>query len=124
MKQICLKAYAKINIGLNIISRRKDGYHEIETIFQQIDIHDLVKIKRCRNSKIVIKCRDKRVPTNHQNTCHKAASMVKAITGISEGIEIELEKNIPVGAGLGGGSSDAASVLIGLMKLWQFQLLI
>ncbi len=119
MNEITLKAYAKINIGLNLISRRPDGYHNIETIYQQIDLYDLIKIKRTGTSEITIRSNNKNIPENRENICYKALKLLQQATGITEGIEIKIQKNIPISAGLGGGSSDAATVIQGLQQLWQ-----
>jgi 4-diphosphocytidyl-2-C-methyl-D-erythritol kinase len=122
MDRIILHAYAKINIGLNIISKREDGYHNIETVFQQIDLFDQIIVKRIPELSVNIRCSDRRIPTNHNNLCYKAVKLIQELTGIKEGVEIEIHKRIPIGAGLGGGSSDAAATLEGLRQLWQVQI--
>ncbi len=122
MSKICLKAYAKINIGLNIISKRQNGYHNIETIFQQIDLFDQIILKRTADAGIIIQSDHNHLPTNQDNICHRAVKLIQQTTGFKEGIVIEIKKRIPIGAGLGGGSSDAAAVLMGLKRLWQLQL--
>ena len=122
MNKICLKAYAKINIGLNIISHRQDGYHNIETIFQQIDLYDQLKLSRRDDPGIIIRSDHSLLPTNEDNICHRAVKLIQQATGFKEGIVIAIKKRIPIGAGLGGGSSDAAAVLMGLKRLWQLQL--
>jgi 4-diphosphocytidyl-2-C-methyl-D-erythritol kinase len=122
MDWVSRRAYAKINIGLNIISQRDDGYHNIETVFQQIDLFDQIVVKRIPELSIVIRCNDNRVPTNHHNLCYKAVKLIHEHTAIKEGVEIRIHKRIPLGAGLGGGSSDAAATIAGLKKLWRFQI--
>jgi len=122
MDWVSRRAYAKINIGLNIISRRDDGYHNIETVFQQIDLFDQILVKRIPESSIIIRCSDKRVPTDHHNLCYKAVELIQAFTAINEGVIIEIHKRIPLGAGLGGGSSNAAATLEALKTLWRFQI--
>ena len=119
MDKISLKAYAKINIGLNIIAKREDGYHEIETIFQQLDLHDNITISKRQDAKIEIKGDSKKIPLNKNNICFKTAKLLQDISGISHGVNIAISKRIPIGAGLGGGSSDAAATLKGLMRLWE-----
>jgi len=119
MQKISLKAYAKINIGLDIISKRPDGYHEILTIFQQIDLHDKVELSSRDDEKIVINSDNKNVPLNQNNICYKAASLLREVVAKPSGINITIDKRIPIGAGLGGGSSDAASTLKGLIELWK-----
>ena len=122
MDWVSLRAYAKINIGLDIISKRDDGYHNIETVFQQIDLFDQILIKIIPELNIIIRCSNKKVPTDHQNLCYQAVKLVQEFSGIKKGVEIEIRKRIPLGAGLGGGSSDAAMTLEGLKKLWRFQI--
>jgi len=119
MDRVLRRAYAKINIGLNVISRRIDGYHNIETLFQQIDLFDQIELKRTTGSKIIIHCDDRRVPTNQNNICYKAVELFQERTSIKQGVEIAIQKRIPIGAGLGGGSSNAAATLEGLAQLWQ-----
>lgn len=122
MNKLFLKAYAKINIGLNIISKRQDGYHNIVTIFQQIDLFDRIEVKKTGNPEIIIRSDNKKLPTNENNICYKAVRLIQRATGIKEGVAIAINKRIPIGAGLGGGSSDAAAVFKGLKRLWQFEL--
>ena len=122
MKSICLPSYAKINLGLSILGKRADGYHEIETILQQIAIKDEIVLEQSNNPEINLTCNDSGIPTNDSNLCIKAAQKFKQFTGITQGLKIKLHKTIPVGAGLGGGSSNAAVVLLGLNKLWNTEL--
>ena len=122
MEKISLKAFAKINIGLNIISKRPDGYHEIETIFQLIDLYDTITISKRNDTQIVIHSRNKNIPLNHDNICYKATNLLRGVSGISDGVNITINKRIPMGAGLGGGSSDAASALKGLIRIWGLRL--
>jgi len=119
MEKINLKAFAKINIGLNIISKRKDGYHELETIFQQIDLSDDILISVREDTKVVLESESEDIPLDKKNICFKAAILLKELSGISRGVNIAISKRIPIGAGLGGGSSDAAATLKGLVKLWE-----
>ena len=118
MDRITRRAYAKINIGLKVISKRDDGYHNIETLFQQIDFFDQIVLKRTPGLEIIIRCDDQRVPINRDNLCYKAVELFQKRTGINQGVDIEIHKRIPIGAGLGGGSSNAAATLEGLTKLW------
>ena len=118
MNQVIVQSFAKINIGLNIISRRDDKYHNIETMLQQIDLHDLVSIKTNSSTKITVRCNNSNVPEDEKNICYQAVKLIQQATGIREGVKIEIEKRIPVAAGLGGGSSNAASVIKGLQQLW------
>lgn len=122
MNQVTLQSFAKINIGLNIIARRKDQHHNIETLLQQIDLHDLVSIEKNNNTKITVRCNNPSVPEDEKNICHQAVKLIQRATGIHEGAKIEIEKRIPVAAGLGGGSSNAASIIKGLQQLWNVRL--
>ncbi len=116
-----LKAYAKINLGLDITGKREDGYHELRTIMQQIDLYDEIKIYAeaeisGSNDKgqILVSCNDSMVPTDERNLAYKAAGLLFDEFDITDSILIEIEKNIPVSAGLAGGSTDAAAVLKGV----------
>ena len=119
MNRISLKAYAKINIGLNVVAKRQDGYHEIETIFQQIDLHDNITISSRVDTKIVLASDSKNIPLDENNICFKTTKLLQEISGVSRGVTIAISKRIPIGAGLGGGSSDAAATLKGLLKQWE-----
>jgi len=110
------KAFAKVNLGLKILRKRDDGYHNIETIFHRINLYDEIIFEDA--SKIIFETNEKDLPQDENNLCVKAAKLLQQFTGLQKGAHISLMKNIPIGAGLGGGSSDAASTLIGLTKLW------
>jgi len=124
MAEINLKANAKINIFLDVLDKRKDGYHNIKTVFQEISLADSINIKDTSGLKgeIVIKTSAPRLPTDRRNLAYRAADIIRKYAGIKRGAEIYIEKKIPVGAGLGGGSSDAACVLKGLNKLWNLKI--
>lgn len=117
MDSICLPSYAKVNLGLLVKGKRPDGYHEVETILQQISIKDEIRLTRCQGSGIRFYTSDETLPAGSDNLCVMAAEALQRATGATFGVEIELQKVIPVGAGLGGGSSNAAVVLLGLNKL-------
>ncbi len=123
MSSILLKSYAKINLTLKILGLRPDGFHEIESIMQSFSLYDEIEIrsKLDRNS-IEIHCSDDKVPAGEGNICYKAAELIRKKFNIEKGIRIEIKKNIPMEAGLGGGSSNAAAVLIGLNKIWELKL--
>jgi len=114
-------AYAKINLSLDVLKRRSDGYHEVEMIMQQVDLHDILTFEEMESG-IEIICNDKRVPTDESNLIYKAYKIIKEKYSIDKGVRIYLEKNIPIAAGLAGGSSDAAQTLIGISKLWDLQI--
>ena len=115
---ISLKAHAKVNLFLEILGKRDDGYHEIETIMQEIDLADNLKFEEIQEG-IRLECNNKNIPINQDNLVCKAANLILKECGIKKGVLISLEKNIPVGAGLGGGSSDAAATLKALNSLWK-----
>lgn len=116
MKTLTVRAPAKINLYLRILGKRADGYHNIETIFEKINLCDKVVLKR-RKKGIRIVCPHKDVPVNQRNLGFRAARALLRAAKRQDGVEIRIDKRIPVAAGLGGGSSDAASVLLGLNKL-------
>ena len=124
MAKINLKANAKINIFLDVLDKRNDGYHNIKTIFQEISLADDIIIKETSGQKgeIVINISDPRLPADQRNLAYKAADIIKKYAGVECGVEIDIEKKIPASAGLGGGSSDAACVLKGLNKIWNLKI--
>jgi len=113
-----LKSPAKINLFLNIVKKRNDGYHDIETYFQFVNLYDEITLDIIPGSKIIFSSSNDRISDN-DNLCVKAAEILKEYVAISSdlNVSIKLLKNIPIGGGLGGGSSNAASVLLGLNKL-------
>lgn len=111
-----LHAHAKINIGLRVLHKRDDGFHEIETVFHRIALVDEIRFEASEG--IGLKVEGSDLPTDQRNLCVRAALALKAASGVGEGVSIYLKKSIPAGAGLGGGSSDAATTLIGLRRLW------
>ena len=113
---LTLKAPAKINLFLRIHNRRSDGYHEIESLMQKIALFDILHLSR-QGEGVSLACPGREVPEDRENLAYKAADAFFSDTGITPGVQIVLEKKIPVAAGLGGGSSDAAAVLIGLNRL-------
>ena len=115
---ISLKAPAKVNLFLEILGKRDDGFHEIETIMQEIDLADSLQFEETQEG-VTLECNDKNIPANQDNLVCKAANLILEECGIRKGVIINLEKNIPVGAGLGGGSSDAATTLKALNSLWK-----
>jgi len=120
-KKIRLKANAKINLFLDILGKRRDGYHNIKTIFQEVSLYDDINIEE-KGKGIRIICDKPEIPTDNRNLVYKAADLIKRYSNINKGILIKIKKRIPVGAGLGGGSSDAAALLKGLNKIWCLKL--
>lgn len=112
-----VKAYAKINLGLHIVGKRQDGFHNIETVFHRINLFDEINIENSFD--ISISCTDITIPSDNNNLCWKAAELLRKELGMAKGVRIGITKNIPTGAGLGGGSSDAAAVLLALPFLWK-----
>lgn len=118
MNQIWLQAPAKINLGLAILGKLNSGYHEVKFIFSQVSLFDRIQLKEIPTNEIKIICNDQQVPTDKINTVYQAALLLKKMVKTQKGLEIKIDKQIPVAAGLGGGSSDAAQALIGINKLW------
>ena len=117
-KDLTVPAFAKINLFLRIRNRRSDGYHDLDTIFQTINLHDAIKITVIDNSEIVLSCDDRQLPVDSENLIVRAARAVQDRFSVKRGARIRLEKRIPVRAGLGGGSSDAAVTLMALARFW------
>ena len=112
------KAYAKVNITLDVVGKREDGYHLLKMIMQNIDIYDVITIEKIESG-IEITCNKPYVPTDERNLAYKAAKLFKNTFNITSGLSINIKKNIPVAAGLAGGSTDCAAVLKIMNKLFQ-----
>ena len=111
---LTLPAFAKINLSLRVLGQRADGYHDLDTVFQTISLHDTIKIAATDESEIVLSCDDRRLATDETNLVLRAAEGLRARFGTEKGARIRLEKRIPAQAGLGGGSADAAVTLLAL----------
>ncbi|HTQ86699.1 MAG TPA: 4-(cytidine 5'-diphospho)-2-C-methyl-D-erythritol kinase [Candidatus Solibacter sp.] len=122
MKSIRLPAFAKINECLCVLGRRADGYHELRTIFQTIGLHDVLEMSLVRGPAIEFECDDPALPTGRANLVWRAVVVARRALKLRSGIHVRLEKRVPVGRGLGGGSSDAAAALIGVERLARQQL--
>lgn len=118
---ITIKSYAKINWALDVLFKREDGYHELRTIYQTVSLHDTLTLSPTAGA-IEIACDDARVPCDQSNLVYQAAARLREASGGQLGARIEIAKRIPVAAGMGGGSSNAAATLLGLEKLWQVNL--
>ncbi|WP_186673329.1 4-(cytidine 5'-diphospho)-2-C-methyl-D-erythritol kinase [Sporosarcina sp. BP05] len=116
------KAPAKINLTLDVLHKRPDGFHEVEMIMTTVDLADRIWLRPADNGKIIIKASERHVPNDRKNLAYQAAELLQIECGITNGVEITLEKSIPVAAGLAGGSSDAAATLRGLNRLWDLKL--
>lgn len=119
-----LKAPAKVNLSLRVLGRRPDGYHELETWMQKLDLYDTITLRVRNREGVTLSCDDARVPADATNLAARAAQAFLAASerGRGFGVEIDLQKKIPVAAGLGGGSSDAGTVLQGLNALFDCEL--
>ena len=122
MYSIRLKSPAKINLCLKVLRKRKDGFHQIKTVFERIDLCDDIQIKKRADNKIKITCNHPDVPKDDSNLMYKAADLLRRNFNKEDGLDITLKKRIPVASGLGGGSSNAASTLLGLNRLWNLGL--
>ena len=121
--KICVKSPAKINLHLEIIGKREDGYHELAMIMQNIDLSDYIEFENNQIGEIKLKSDSKDLSLDEDNLIIKAANYIKDLSKNKElGANIFLKKNIPIGAGLAGGSSNAAATLVGLNKLWDLDL--
>jgi 4-diphosphocytidyl-2-C-methyl-D-erythritol kinase len=114
---VTLPAFAKINLCLHILGRRPDGYHELRTIFQSISLKDTLKLSRTSDSGITLETDDAALPTGPENLVYRAIEAISREVGFLDGVRAHLKKRIPVARGLGGGSSDAAAALIGMLRL-------
>lgn len=117
MKSLTLKAPAKVNYVLDVIRRRPDGYHDLRMVMQRVNLCDEITISLTDTPDITVTCGKNGVPDGPGNIAWKAARILLDMAGTGQGAEITIAKNIPVAAGLGGGSSDAASVLMGMNEL-------
>lgn len=117
MDQISLRAYAKINLTLDVVGRRSDGYHLLTSVMQSVSLADTVTLQK-RPEGVVIRSDDARLPLDQTNTCWRAFTAFMSCTELKGGVEISIAKKIPMAAGLGGASADAAAVLHGLNKLY------
>ena len=117
MKCIEMKAYAKINLTLDVLGKREDGYHELSSVMQAVCLCDKMSIKISEQPGLQLVCDSSRLPLDEGNLAFRAAKMLLAECAVQQGVLIELEKKIPIAAGLAGGSSDAAAVLQGLNML-------
>ena len=122
MNQMRLKALAKINLGLDVLRRKEDGYHEVKMIMQTINLHDQIHMKKIEEDEIKIRTNLYYLPNNENNLAYKAAKMLKDEFNLPGGVSINLKKVIPVAAGMAGGSSDAAAVLFGMNKMYGLKL--
>ena len=117
IRHLELKAYGKINLGLDVVRRREDGYHEVRMIMQTVRVYDAIELNRTEEEGIRLSTNLYYLPDNENNLGYRAAKLLMDEFGIRDGVEIKMKKFIPVAAGMAGGSSDAAAVLFGVNKM-------
>lgn len=122
MKELKLKAMAKINLGLDVIRKREDGYHDLRMIMQSIYLYDQIRLRKTAQPGIQVQVNLSYLPVNEDNLVYRAAKILIDEFAIREGVQIHLQKYIPVAAGLAGGSSDAAAVLVGMNQMFELGL--
>ncbi|WP_455721463.1 4-(cytidine 5'-diphospho)-2-C-methyl-D-erythritol kinase [Agathobacter sp.] len=118
MDDISLKALAKINLGLDVVRRREDGYHEVRMIMQTIHLYDRLDITKTKEKDIKIQTNLSFLPVNENNLVYKAGRLLMDEFGITDGVSVKLDKRIPVAAGMAGGSTDAAAMLFGMNRIF------
>ncbi len=116
------RARAKINLTLDVRYKRQDGYHELESVMQTVDLSDYITLYPRDDGKLTLAVNIPFLPVDERNLAYKAAQVVRHLYGVKKGVHIDIDKRIPVAAGLAGGSSDAAAVLRGLNQLWNMEL--
>lgn len=122
MKELNLRAYAKVNLGLDVVRRREDGYHEVSMVMQTVKLYDRLQMKKIEEDKIVLTTSLKFLPVDENNLVYKAIQMLKEEFAITQGVEVYLDKHIPVAAGMAGGSTDCAAALFGMNRLFKLGL--
>ena len=122
MDEILVKALAKINLGLDVVRRREDGYHEVKMIMQTIHLFDRVQLKKKKEAEVTLRTNLSFLPVDENNLAYRAAEMLRTEFDIKEGVEINLEKHIPVAAGMAGGSTDGAAVLYAMNEMFELGL--
>ena len=122
MSSLEIKAYAKVNLGLDVLRRREDGYHELRMIMQTVDLYDTLTFERTEEAKIVMTCNIDGLPCDERNLVYKSAKLMFDEYNLPGGIRIHLEKRIPMAAGMAGGSTDAAAVFNGMNQLYDLNI--
>jgi len=117
-----VRSFAKINLGIEILGKRDDGYHELRTLLQSIDFYDELIFKTAPENHILLRGNDPDVPWDNRNLIYQAVQLIQQKVGVFSGLDIHVNKNIPPGSGLGGGSSNAAMTLFALNQLWDLRL--
>ncbi len=119
MDRVVTKAYAKINLGLDVLRRRPDGYHEVKMIMQTVDLYDVLLVSKKEEDTITISTQKEDLPVNEDNLIYKAVKLMKEVYGFPGGVHVELVKNIPIAAGMAGGSTDAAAAMRAINTLFE-----
>lgn len=122
MEKIVCKAMAKVNLGLDVLRRRQDGYHEVRMIMQSVDLYDVLTFEKTEAAGIVIRTNKKNIPTDQRNLIYKAADLLMQKYSITDGLCVTLEKRIPMAAGMAGGSTDAAAVFVAMNELFSLHM--
>ena len=122
MEKISINAMAKINLGLDVLRRRENGYHDVKMIMQTVNIYDTLDFVKLQEAKIIVKTDSMELPTDENNLIYKAAKLLFEKCGVTQGVEITLTKRIPIAAGMAGGSTDAAAALVGINTLFELNL--
>lgn len=121
MKELRLNAYAKVNLALDVLGKRDDGYHDIETVLHTVVLHDVITLRESGDGiKVIADAED--VPSDATNLVYRAAALLREEYKVPRPVEIDVRKQIPVASGLGGGSADAAVTLMGLCQMWKLRL--
>lgn len=118
MKRIKIHAMAKINLGLDVLGRRENGYHDVKMIMQTVDLYDILTFQKRELPGIILKTDHEMIPADESNLVYKTAKLLMEAYDVQQGIEITLEKRIPIAAGMAGGSTDAAAAFVGINKLF------
>jgi len=118
--QVVIKAMAKVNLGLDVLRRLENGYHEVKMVMQTVNLYDELVVKKEEGCKITITSNTGELPLNEDNLIFKAAKLIFEKAGCSYGVSIHLNKNIPIAAGMAGGSTDAAATLLAMNHLFEF----
>lgn len=122
MEQLTLKAMAKINLGLDVLRRREDGYHEVKMIMQTVGLFDSLAFTKLEEDRIEVRTNKEELPSDESNLIYRAAKLMKETFGIKNGISVVLTKNIPIAAGMAGGSTDAAATIVGMNRMFDLGL--
>lgn len=122
MNRIILRPLAKVNLGLDVVRKREDGYHEVRMVMQSLNLHDHLVMEKTTSNEVTMKTNLHYLPSNENNLVVRAIELIRKEYGITQGVRVNLKKVIPVAAGMGGGSSDAAAALFGMNLLYELHL--